>query len=148
MKNETDIAPAAEDKKPKLSKNERFFAILFVAGGLILAASHTSTAVLKKLQVDEIRDEMQGLADAGKPEAILWVLKNVDSSEVNLAERLKTAAETGHPESMYRYALFLGFRRQLAERDTWMRKAAAVGYPQAVTIIHEMPVPVGLSQKP
>lgn len=148
MQDETEVAAAVDAPKPKMSKNERLLAVLFVVGCLIMAASHTFTAVLQKSEVDEIRDEMKVLADAGQPEAILWVLKNTDSSETKLDEQLRVAAETGHPESMYIYALFLGFRSQPVEREIWMKKAAAVGYPKAVTIMHEMPVPGVKPEKP
>lgn len=138
MQDDTDVPPAVEAPKPKISKNERFLLILFVVGCLISAVLHTFTAVLHKSEVDEIRDEMQVLADAGQPEAILWVLRNGNPSDKNLADELQLAAETGHPESMYRYALFLGYRHQPLEKAVWMKKAAAVGYPQAVSIMHSV----------
>jgi len=146
MHDETDEPPVIEASQRKLTNNERILVALFLGVAAILGVSHSLSAVSKKSEVDAIREEMQVLADAGQPEAFLWVSKNVDARDVHYAEKLKAAAETGHPESVYRYALFLGFRSQPLERDAWMRKAAEVGYPQAVTIMHNKRTSPGSQQ--
>lgn len=110
MHDETDEPPVIEASQRKLTNNERILVALFLGVAAILGVSHSLSAVSKKSEVDAIREEMQVLADAGQPEAFLWVSKNVDARDVHYAEKLKAAAETGHPESMYRYALFLGFK--------------------------------------
>lgn len=129
-------AKTQEAAPRKLSRNERIMAGMLLAAIIALGAASGMTASTSDREAELIRPEMKALADKGKPEAVLWVAEHSNTPDVDLGEKLKAAAETGHPESMYRYALFLGYRNLADDKYTWMQRAADVGYPQAVLVMH------------
>lgn len=138
MHDQTDLPPAmAQDTGPrKLSRNEKVMAAMLLAAIVALGVASSLRAISSNQEVESIRPEMEALADRGEPEAVLWVAEHSIEPDVSLGEKLKAAAETGHPESMYRFALFLGYRNLPDDKYTWMQKAADTGYPQAVLIMH------------
>lgn len=137
MHDESDAPPIEVKESPKkLSQNERIMAAMLLAAMFALCCATSLTAISTEHETDSIRPEMQALAEEGKPEAVLWVGEHSTTPDISFGDKLQAAAETGHPESMYRYALFMGYRGQPDEKQAWMQKAADAGYPQAVLIMH------------
>lgn len=82
--------------------------------------------------------KMSALADQGKAEAVVWMVKHggYDLSDPVVA-KVQAAAEAGHAESMYVYSVLLAFKKDDDGAKLWLERSAAQGYPDAVLNVSE-----------
>lgn len=82
---------------------------------------------------DVLLPQMSALAEQGKPEAVIWMLKNSSSAlSAKQIAVLQQAAEKGHPQSMFLYARALQIMNDAVGAKTWFERAAGEGYPEAI----------------
>ncbi|MCF5382139.1 hypothetical protein GIW05_01200 [Pseudomonas syringae] len=82
---------------------------------------------------DLLLPQMAQLAAQGKPEAVAWmVLHDGKYGSDTKFLTLKTAAETGNPQSMYLYGLALRSQKNEQGALDYIARAAAEGYPDAL----------------
>lgn len=128
-------APKEEQpKRPpeKLTKGEKFGLIGLGVLALLMYSAKFVQSYIDQQLIDEIKPQMQVLADQGKPEAVIWIAKNNKVDDQAVYDKIKLAAEQGHIESMYLYGKYLGYKKDADGSEAWIKKAAAEGFPEAV----------------
>ncbi|EPV8686690.1 hypothetical protein ACWAUP_000342 [Pseudomonas aeruginosa] len=94
------------------------------------------TSVRESREIEQIRPLMKTLAESGKPDAIVWMLKHdYDGAKGTGFYALTDAALAGDPESMWLYGVMQMDKGRPEVAKVWIEKAAAEGFPHAVAYI-------------
>lgn len=94
----------------------------------------------KRADASYLTPRMTDLAKEGKPAAAAWLLEHdyKTASKTDFA-LIKAAAESGDPKSMYMYGVVvMAVQKDASTGKTWIRRAAAEGYPDAMLYIGKM----------
>lgn len=86
----------------------------------------------KKLDADEIRPQMEQLANSGVPDATMWMVKHYPEE---YRAKLPSLAAAGQAEALYYQGLKQVMARDSADKDTgvqFIKLAAEKGYEPAV----------------
>jgi hypothetical protein len=133
--------PCALCKRPpkkKITKPE--WAMLIFLGAIFFIGTQGSKidAYFQDWQRSLIQSDMVALAEQGKPDAILWVIDYVpDLRTPQDVEKIKSLADQGHAESMFRYSNYLSRKKDDAGSLAMLQKAADAGNPKAVMALYE-----------
>lgn len=112
--------------------------VICVLALIAIWCAATSYCAYKKVsEMELIRPQMLALAEQGRPEAVLWLMDHPGKGDVQKLDALRAAAETAHPESMYRYSVSLAYAGSHEESYLWLRKSAEQGFPAAVIALHK-----------
>ncbi|ALN21896.1 MULTISPECIES: hypothetical protein [Ectopseudomonas] len=90
-------------------------------------------SVRESREIDQIRPLMKTLAESGKPDAIVWMIKHeYEAAKESGFAALTDAALGGDSESMWLYGVMQMDKGHPEVAKVWIEKAAKEGFPQAV----------------
>ena len=121
------------------SKKKGIFISLAVVVALVVFSLKSNEIVshfVDSHNRDMLHSQMSQLAAEGKPDAVVWMIKNDSDfrSDTSYAA-LRAAAESGHPESMFLYSRVLKYQNNDKGAQEYVARAAAEGYPDAVLAV-------------
>lgn len=119
---------------PAKKKSIAVFTFLIAATVCLLAkGDDIAKYFVKKHEHAVLLPKMSALAEQGKAEAAVWMVRHNggDLSDQAIA-KVRSAAEAGHAESMYVYSVILAFKKDDAGAKLWLERSAGEGYPYAV----------------
>lgn len=120
-----------------------FYAHAFILYSLFLLGMFGQQPLLRHIEdsaeaemVEGMLPVMRELAQQGKPAAAVWLLKHdYEASKESGFSAITDAALTGDPESMFTYGMLQYDLDRFHVGRVWIEKAAAEGYPTAVSFL-------------